>query len=257
MPLPSWCKNQYLVVSRVLTTGTYQENVLCEANICAPAFLNTTSSLTACSEDDILHLGRTMDLRCATPPIRLNVPPTLAKKCKGEYEAYVDIPGFHDPRIFWSGKGEPLMIMGSQYVSYPILCSPPVLLGALSVQPSSPPQISIRLFRTLDPRSPHPLPTPPTPPLPNPWPPTHPRPAHRLPQPHRTNPQPALLPLRVREKLAPLLPTRFGQNIHPAQPQSLPRPHPGPNARERLHNAQPHGSARGELSRRPRPPRSA
>ncbi|KAL9131957.1 MAG: hypothetical protein Q9217_000237 [Psora testacea] len=32
--LPYWSKNQYLVVSRIVTDGNHQENVLCEANIC-------------------------------------------------------------------------------------------------------------------------------------------------------------------------------------------------------------------------------
>ena len=53
-------------------------------------------------------------MRCATKPMLINVPPTPAEKCLDEFEAYPDIPGFHDPRIFWSGKGEPLMIANSQ-----------------------------------------------------------------------------------------------------------------------------------------------
>ena len=44
-------------------------------------------------------------MRCASHPVALGVPPTPAEKCDGEFMPYVDIPAFHDPRIFWSGKG--------------------------------------------------------------------------------------------------------------------------------------------------------
>ncbi|KAL2055037.1 hypothetical protein ABVK25_004859 [Lepraria finkii] len=37
----------------------------------------------------------------------------LAEKCDGELMPYVDIPGFHDPGIFWSGKGELLMMFNT------------------------------------------------------------------------------------------------------------------------------------------------
>ena len=44
-------------------------------------------------------------MRYASHPVPLSVPPAPAEKCDGEFMPYVDIPGFHDPRIFWSGKG--------------------------------------------------------------------------------------------------------------------------------------------------------
>jgi len=53
-------------------------------------------------------------MRCVTVPTTLSVPPTPAEKCEGKFGTYVDIPGFHDPRIFWSGKGEPLMMVNTQ-----------------------------------------------------------------------------------------------------------------------------------------------
>ena len=115
--LPHWSENQYLVVSRILTDGNHQENVLCEANIC---HVESTGSEhpreQSCSPEDIKYLGPAGGMRCAFPPVKLSVPPTPAAKCEGKFGTYVDIPGFHDPRIFWSGKGEPLMMVNTQYV---------------------------------------------------------------------------------------------------------------------------------------------
>ena len=56
-------------------------------------------------------------MRCASHPVALSVPPMPAEKCDGEFMPYVDIPEFHDPRIFWSGKGEPLMMVNTQYAA--------------------------------------------------------------------------------------------------------------------------------------------
>jgi hypothetical protein len=105
--LPYWSKNQYLIVSRILTDGFHQQNAICEANICHDD----------CSEDDRYFIGAAGGMRCAFPPVQLNIPPTPAERCEGKFGAYVDIPGFHDPRIFWSSKGEPLMMVNTQYVS--------------------------------------------------------------------------------------------------------------------------------------------
>ena len=116
--LPPWSKNPYLLVSRVLTEGLHQENVICEAYVCygSAGKRSSTGEERPCTQDDIRILGPMGGLRCATVPTRLNVPPTPAKQCDGKHRDYVDIPGFHDPRIFWSGRGEPLMMINSQYV---------------------------------------------------------------------------------------------------------------------------------------------
>ena len=98
--LPSWSENQYLLVTRFVTEGLHQESLICEANE-----YHTSDN----GEGDTSN-----DLRCVTPPKVLNIPPTPAEECSGEWQALVDIPGFHDPRIFWSGKGEPLIIVNSQ-----------------------------------------------------------------------------------------------------------------------------------------------
>ena len=118
--LPYWSQNQYLVVSRIVTDGNHQENVLCEANVCYVGSGNDARpGEKACTEDDTLHVGPAGGLRCVTPITTLSVPPTPAEHCEGKYGAYVDIPGFHDPRIFWSGRGEPLMMVNTQYVPHP------------------------------------------------------------------------------------------------------------------------------------------
>lgn len=117
--LPYWSKNQYLVVSRIVTDGNHQENVLCEANVC---YIGSGKDARAgekpCTEDDIRHVGAGGGMRCVAPPVTLSVPPTPAEKCEGKFMPYVDIPGFHDPRIFWSGKGEPLMMVNTQYALF-------------------------------------------------------------------------------------------------------------------------------------------
>ena len=113
--LPYWSENKYLVVSRIVTAGLHQENVLCEANICYTGLAkNARKGEKPCTAEDIEHIGPAGGLRCVSPPIRLSVPPTPAKNCPGKFTFYTDIPGFHDPRIFWSGKGEPLMMVNTQ-----------------------------------------------------------------------------------------------------------------------------------------------
>lgn len=113
--LPYWSENQYLVVSRIVTDGNHQTNVLCEANICYVG--NGSDARIAenpCTPDDLNHVGPAGGMRCVSTPVTLSVPPTPAEKCEGKFGTYVDIPGFHDPRIFWSGKGEPLMMVNTQ-----------------------------------------------------------------------------------------------------------------------------------------------
>ncbi|KAI9731188.1 MAG: hypothetical protein M1834_005381 [Cirrosporium novae-zelandiae] len=112
--LPYWSENQYLLVSRIITDGFYQENVLCEANICYNSREYKRDGELPCTEDDIEYLGGAGGLRCVTEPIPLRVPPTPAEHCEGRHQFFSEIPGFHDPRIFWSGKGEPLMMVNTQ-----------------------------------------------------------------------------------------------------------------------------------------------
>lgn len=114
--LPYWSKNQYLIVTRIVTDGNHQENVLCEANICyVGSDKDARPGEEPCTDDDLLHVGPAGGMRCVTPPFTLSVPPTPAEHCEGKFGTYVDIPGFHDPRIFWSGRGEPLMMVNTQY----------------------------------------------------------------------------------------------------------------------------------------------
>ncbi|KAI9722572.1 MAG: hypothetical protein M1828_004569 [Chrysothrix sp. TS-e1954] len=114
--LPSWSPNQYLVIGRVVTDGSHQQNLLCEANICYTGDAeNARAGEQPCGDDDMLYLGGKTGMRCAMPPMTLNVPPTPAKKCPKSAEVMTDVPGFHDPRVFWTGKGEPLMMVNTQY----------------------------------------------------------------------------------------------------------------------------------------------
>lgn len=113
--LPYWSKNQYLLVSRIVTNGLHQENVICEANVCYTRLGESPRrGEEPCTEDDIKYVGPAGGMRCASSPVGLSVPPTPAKRCVGRFGSYTDIPGFHDPRIFWSGKGEPLMMVNTQ-----------------------------------------------------------------------------------------------------------------------------------------------
>lgn len=110
--LPYWSENQYLVVSRIVTDGNHQQNVLCEANICyGGSGKHARPGEKPCSADDLLYMGPAGGMRCVSAPVTLSVPPTPAENCQGKFGSYVDIPGFHDPRVFWSGKGEPLMMV--------------------------------------------------------------------------------------------------------------------------------------------------
>lgn len=141
--LPYWSENQYLLISRILTDGNYQQNVLCEANICYPrSSKHARPGEKPCMADELQLLGPSGGMRCATAPVILSVPPTPAENCEGKYRGYVDIPGFHDPRVFWSGKGEPLMMVNTQYVAFSFS------LGEWRL--TSRCQIPLRLLRPLD-----------------------------------------------------------------------------------------------------------
>lgn len=117
LPLPSYVSSssstpyQYLLVSRLVTSGTHQESHICFARICAPP--GSASRSHPCSDDDIDLLGPAGGMRCVTKPEKVNIPATPAKKCTGPWKVFPDIPGFHDPRVFWSGRGEPLIEVNS------------------------------------------------------------------------------------------------------------------------------------------------
>ncbi|KAK6607511.1 hypothetical protein H4I96_03746 [Botrytis cinerea] len=114
--LPYWAKNQYLIVSMVyLKDRGYRVNVLCEANICHPQTDNRGHlQERICTDDDIEVLGSNGGMRCENTPIEVTVPPTPAESCQENQEGLADIPGFHDPRIFYSGRGEPILMISSQ-----------------------------------------------------------------------------------------------------------------------------------------------
>ena len=113
--LPYWSTTQYLLVSRILTDGRHQQNVFCEADIChSNSTTKHREGEMPCSKEDTVMLGHAGGLRCVTKPVTLDVPPTPAEKCDGKYGSFAEIPGFHDPRVFWSGRGEPLMMVNTQ-----------------------------------------------------------------------------------------------------------------------------------------------
>lgn len=118
--LPYWADNQYIIVSMVVASGeAYRRNVLCEAIICHPKNKrSTTTRERVCTEGDLRILGPNGGLRCATAPIEVDVPPTPAERCSGLEQTLADIPGFHDPRLFYSGRGEPILMVVSQYCSW-------------------------------------------------------------------------------------------------------------------------------------------
>jgi hypothetical protein len=113
--LPPWSSHQYLLVSRVVTEGFHQESVLCEADTCysGQGLEHRRPGERDCTSDDLAILGAAGGLRCMTPPQTVSIPPTPAEECTGSWSSFPDIPGFHDPRIFWSGKGEPLIMVNS------------------------------------------------------------------------------------------------------------------------------------------------
>lgn len=198
--LPHWSENQYLVVSRIVTDGNHQENVLCEANICyVGSGENATRGEKPCTPEDIEILGPAGGMRCAHAPIVLSVPPTPAEQCEGKFATYADIPGFHDPRIFWSGRGEPLMMCNTQYVLLPVspffhiyadiskvsLCMLWSLADRPARAPSSPGEASCLFAHKTLARS-----------------------SEILPNSHRTDPKSSIHTVRHREELDALLPAK-------------------------------------------------
>ncbi len=113
--LPPWSPHQYLLVSRVVTEGFHQESLLCEADTCYTGHNGEgrRPGEKDCTPEDLTIVGAAGGLHCSTPPKIVSIPPTPAEKCEGAWSTFPDIPGFHDPRIFWSGKGEPLIMVNS------------------------------------------------------------------------------------------------------------------------------------------------
>lgn len=112
---PYWAKNQYLMVSMVQTSEPYRKNVICEANLCHPVSQESgISREKICTQEDLRLLGDNGGLRCVTKPTLIVLPPTTSKICEGNQQILADIPGFHDPRLYYSGRGEPLLMVLSQ-----------------------------------------------------------------------------------------------------------------------------------------------
>lgn len=93
----------------------YRRNILCEANICYPKSQKRDHvRQKICLDEDLEVLGPNGGICCASTPIDVDVPPTPAEKCEGVEQVFADIPGFHDPRVFYSGRGEPILMITSQ-----------------------------------------------------------------------------------------------------------------------------------------------
>ncbi|KPI42491.1 uncharacterized protein AB675_9827 [Cyphellophora attinorum] len=128
IPLPSYAASltsaRYVLVTRLVTAGLHQESHACLASFCHPGPENDGPNSTTqrghlppdsevCSDSALAHLGPNGGFRCITLPRPVNIPPTPSLKCSPKWAAFPDIPGFHDPRIMWSGDGEPLIIVNS------------------------------------------------------------------------------------------------------------------------------------------------
>ncbi|OAP61206.1 hypothetical protein AYL99_03407 [Fonsecaea erecta] len=151
--LPHWSgRAKYVLVARLVTSGFHQESHICLADICHPPQSSPVSfplqrsknatfppfgpdadpathlegrqprsrqalppAASPCSPSDLsdTRLGGSGGLRCLNEPVKINIPSTPAENCTDSWLAFPDIPGFHDPRVFWSGKGEPLILVNS------------------------------------------------------------------------------------------------------------------------------------------------
>lgn len=119
LALPPGMPHKYILVSRIVTTGLHQESHICLADVCHHP--NTTSPpstfLDSIPCPELLHsrlagLNSSL-LYCANAPETINIPPTPAFHCTGAWSSFPSIPGFHDPRIFWTGSGEALILVNS------------------------------------------------------------------------------------------------------------------------------------------------
>jgi len=93
-------------------TESFHKSVLCKAKICFRKGNSTKhKSETDCTANS--NLEKTGGLYCVTAPVVVNIPATPAEQYDRPRSALPYIPGFHDPRIFWSGKGETLIVINS------------------------------------------------------------------------------------------------------------------------------------------------
>lgn len=78
IPLPSYAKSPYLLVSRLVTEGLHQESYICFADLC--------------TQDDARECP-SVGMYCTSQAMKVQIPPTPAKKCTGRWSTFVDIPG--------------------------------------------------------------------------------------------------------------------------------------------------------------------
>ena len=67
-----------------------------------------------CVEEDLELLGPNGGLRCVSPSVEMRVSVTPGQECSWLDKSLVDIPGFHDPWVFYSGRRELILIAVSQ-----------------------------------------------------------------------------------------------------------------------------------------------
>ncbi|KAK9455747.1 hypothetical protein V1511DRAFT_458428 [Dipodascopsis uninucleata] len=102
LSLPPTSHYPFLIVARVRGDGLQHRSVICEGKYYDASYRNAYGI-------DVLS----RNIGCATHPRELIVPQTPAKECDGR-EILANAPGFHDPRIFWSMQGAPIMILNQQ-----------------------------------------------------------------------------------------------------------------------------------------------
>ncbi|KAK9388108.1 hypothetical protein V1515DRAFT_462804 [Lipomyces mesembrius] len=100
--LPPSSHYPFLIVARVRGGGFFQESVICEGKYIDEPFVNAYGF-------EVMNRL----IGCATNPRVLTVPQTPARDCTG-IDYMSDVPGYHDPRIFWSNTGAPLMMFNQQ-----------------------------------------------------------------------------------------------------------------------------------------------
>ncbi|KAK9367467.1 hypothetical protein V1509DRAFT_626736 [Lipomyces kononenkoae] len=100
--LPPSSHYPFLIVARVRGGGFFQESLICEGKYIDEPFVNPWGF-------DVINRV----IGCATNPRVLVVPQTPARDCTG-IDFMSDVPGYHDPRIFWSNTGAPLMMFNQQ-----------------------------------------------------------------------------------------------------------------------------------------------
>ncbi|KAL9101200.1 MAG: hypothetical protein Q9163_003518 [Psora crenata] len=130
--LPYWSENQYLVVSRIVTDGNHQDNVLCEANVC---YVPGSSEKPGrgekpCTPKDLELMGPAGGMRCAHAPVMLSVPPTPAENCEGKYKTsryacfglwIIDLRTLYPPLVNLLSSSPSHFSLGGPLKSYPTL----------------------------------------------------------------------------------------------------------------------------------------